>query len=120
MTLREIATALDLASLTPELAREQEAEVTRGYASDLLSDVLANAPAGGVLVTVQTHMYVLAVSAHASLAGVIFAGGREPDAAVRRRAVAERVPLLGSPASAFDIAGRLYGLGLRGPAPRTR
>ena len=114
MTLREIAEQLALAPLTPELRVEQEAEASRGYASDLLSDVLANAPRGGVLVTIQTHMNVLAVSLHAGLIGVIFASGRAPEEPVRQKAVDKRVVLYVSADPAFDIVGRLYALGLRG------
>ena len=44
--------------------------VSGGYASDMLSDVLANAPWGGVLVTIQVHMNVIAVSVNAGLAAV--------------------------------------------------
>ena len=76
MKLDEIAKRLHLECLTPELKSEAEADVTRGYVSDLLSDVLANAPQGGVLVTVQVHMNVLAVCLNAEVAGVIFAHGR--------------------------------------------
>ena len=47
MKLSEIAEKLHLECLTPELKSEAEADVTRGYVSDLLSDVLANAPQGG-------------------------------------------------------------------------
>ena len=86
--LKEIARKLDLECLTPELKSEAEADVTRGYVSDLLSDVLANAPQGGVLVTVQVHMNVLAVCLNAEVAGVIFAHGREPDEKVREKAIA--------------------------------
>ena len=118
MRLREIAATLSLANLTPELRQEQEAEVTGGYASDLLSDVLANAPRGGVLVTVQTHLNALAVSLHAGLAAVVFASGRRPEDGTRRKAVEEGILLYGSHASTFDLAGQLYALGLRGPAAR--
>ena len=118
MKLREIAEDLAVTSLTPELEREQEADVTRGFASDLLSDVLGNAPLGALLVTVQTHMNVLAVSAHAALSGVVFASGRVPEEEIRVKAVEERIPLFASDASTFDIVGRLYALGLRGPVAR--
>ena len=118
MKPREIAEKLGLANLTPELGQEHEAEVTRGYASDLLSDVLGNAPLGALLVTVQTHMNVLAVSVHAALCGVVFAGGRVPEEEVRVKAVEERIPLFASGASTFDIVGQLYALGLRGPVAR--
>jgi hypothetical protein len=114
MKLSEIAKKLHLECLTPELKSETEADVTRGYASDLLSDVLANAPQGSVLVTVQVHMNVLAVCLNAGVAGVIFAHGRTPDEAVRKKAVAERLPLYLSREPAFDVVGKLSALGVTG------
>ena len=116
MTLNEIAETLHLEDLTPELGPPDPTEITGGHVSDLLSDVLANAPADGVLVTIQVHMNVVAVALHADLAAVIFAAGRRPDDAVKDRASREGIRLYVAADSAFDIAGRLYGLGLRGRA----
>jgi hypothetical protein len=113
MTLNELAGRLQLDNLTPELTMVAT-PVTGGYVSDLLSDVLANAPEGGVLVTVQVHLNVIAVAVHAGLAAVIFAHGRVPDEAVRVRAVEERIVLLGSSRPAFEVVGWLWELGVRG------
>jgi len=114
VTLRGIASALGLEDLTPEAQAPEGAEVTGGYVSDLLSDVLAHAPRGGVLVTVQVHMNVVAVTLHAGLAAVIFASGRRPDDSVRRKAAEEGVRLYASDEPSFEIVGRLYQMGLRG------
>lgn len=114
MTLGQIVSQLGLEILTPELAVEGGDEVTHGHASDLLSEVLANAPAGGVLLTTQVHMNVVAVALHAGLAAVVFTGGMKPEQAVRMKAVQEGLPLLGARLSTFDLAGRMYALGLRG------
>jgi hypothetical protein len=114
MTLADIVSRLGLEVLTPELPTEGGDEVTRGHASDLLSDVLANAPSGGVLLTTQVHMNVIAVALHAGLAAVVFTQGMLPEPAVRAKAVEEGLPLLASRESTFDLAGRMYGLGLRG------
>jgi hypothetical protein len=113
MTLGDIVSALKLEVLTPELSLGGD-DVERAHASDLLSDVLANAPRGGVLLTIQVHLNVLAVAVQATLSGVIFASGRKPDAAVRARAVEEQMPLYVSQDSTFEVAGQLYALGLRG------
>jgi len=114
MKLDRIAEKLGLKNLTPELSPGVNPDVVAGHVSDLLSDVLANAPSGGVLVTIQVHMNVLAVSVHAGLAAVIFSGGRAPEEPVRRKAIEERIPLYVSEESSFDVVGRLYSLGLRG------
>ena len=114
MTLKEIAENLSLQALTPEISAGDSTPVSGGHATDLLSDVLAHAPRGGVLITIQGHMNVVAVAVHAELAAVIFAGGRMPESAVREKALQERIPLYLSKESTFDIAGKLYALGLRG------
>ncbi len=76
--------------------------------------MLANAPAGGVLVTLQVHLNVIAVAGHAGLAAVVFSSGRKPEDDVIARAAEEGLALFGSPADTFDLAGRLYELGIRG------
>lgn len=114
MKLNKIARTLGLEWLTPDLKSEPEADVTLGYVSDLLSDVLANAPRGGVLVTAQVHMNVLAVCLNAKIAGVIFAHGRRPDESVRKKAIEERMPLYLSHEPAFDVVGKLAALGVSG------
>jgi hypothetical protein len=114
MNVGQIAESLCLEKLTPELAAEEAQSVTRAHASDLLSDVLANAPAGGLLLTIQVHMNVVAVAVHAGLTGVIFTSGMKPSEEVRGKAAAERIALFTTRESTFDVAGKLYSLGLRG------
>jgi hypothetical protein len=117
MTLQDLVSELALEELTADGAGSTAtADVTRGYASDLLSDVLANAPAGGILVTLQVHLNVIAVASHAGLAAVIFSCGRRPEDDVVERAAEEGLALFGSKADTFELAGRLYELGLRGNA----
>lgn len=114
MRLQELVQALDLKELTPALGGERDIEITRGYASDLLSDVLAHAPEGGVLITLQVHLNVIAVASHAGLRAVIFSCGRIPDDDIVEKAAEEGLSLYGSPADTFEIAGRLHELGIRG------
>jgi len=114
MTLIEIIDRLELTLLNPRVALDEAKETASAHASDLLSDVLANAPSGGLLLTIQVHMNVVAVALHANLSGVIFTSGMSPEEAVLAKATAEGLPLLGTAESTFDVAGRLYALGLRG------
>jgi hypothetical protein len=115
MRLQELAQALELQELTAAQADAgSDADVTHGYASDLLSDVLAHAPEGGILITLQVHLNVIAVASHAGLRAVIFSCGRTPDADILERAAAEGLSLFGTKADTFEVVGRLYELGLRG------
>lgn len=113
MKLDTIAAQLQARKLTGGVATDG-VEVSAGFVSDLLSDVLAHAPRGGVLVTVQVHMNVVAVAVHSELGAVIFAGDRRPEEAVRLRAIEEKIPLLGSSQPAFELVGRLYAMGVGG------
>jgi len=114
MKLGELTERLGLRNLTPEIPGLASAEVVHGHASDLLSDVLAFAPAGSVLVTIHVHMNALAVCINAGVVAIVFASGRAPDESVRRKAVEEGVWLCASKESSFNIVGQLYALGLRG------
>ena len=112
ISLKEVVEKLNAEPVSSVHSLERPIE--GGYASDLLSDVLAHAPAGGVLVTLQVHLNVIAVASHAELAAVIFAGGRRPDDDVIEKAAAEGLSLYLSPAGTFDVVGRLYTLGVKG------
>jgi hypothetical protein len=114
MRMREIAQAIALTELTPPLSEKADGQVTAGYASDLLSDVLAHAPAGGLLVTLQVHLNVIAVAGHAGLRSVIFTSDRRPDDDVIQKAADEDLSLYNSPLDTFELVGRLYVLGVKG------
>jgi hypothetical protein len=114
MKLQGLAAALGWECLTPTLT-ESSADITKGYVSDLLSDVLAHGPEGGVLVTVQVHLNVIAVATHAELAAVVFVMDRRPEEDVLAKAVEEGVRLYTTKLTAFETVGRLYQAGLRGP-----
>jgi len=89
-------------------------EVTGGYASDLLSDVIANGREGNVWVTLQIHQNIVAVACMKDLAGIILVSGREPEEDTVEKAEAESIPVMVSRLPAFELVGRLYGLGVRG------
>jgi hypothetical protein len=89
-------------------------EVTGGYASDLLSDVLAHAAEGSIWVTLHIHQNIVAVASHKDLAGVILVQGRQPDAETVAKAEEEKIPLLVTDLPAFELVGRLYKAGIRG------
>ncbi len=91
-----------------------EAEVTRGYASDLMSDVIANAEAGDVWVTMQAHVNTIAIATMKDLAAVILTHGRRPLPETEKKAIEEGIPILGTPLPAFEIIGRLHAAGITG------
>jgi predicted transcriptional regulator len=90
------------------------AEVSGGYVSDLLSDVMANAKAGDIWVTLQTHQNIVAVASLKEIAGIVLIGGREPDKGTLAKAEEEKIPLLLSNLPAFEVVGKLYQMGISG------
>jgi hypothetical protein len=89
-------------------------EVTGGYASDLLSDVLANSNEGNVWITLQTHLNIVAVASMKELAGIIIVSGRTPQEDTLEKAESEEIPVMISRLPTFELVGRLYNLGIRG------
>ncbi len=90
--------------------------VSAGYVSDLLSDVMAKAPAECLWLTVQTHQNVAAVAVLKDLAAVCLVGGRRPNDDTLAKAAEEGLPLLRSELDAYSLASRLSEIGLRGQA----
>ena len=112
MKLAELAEKLELQVRTGE--DSLDVEITKGYASDLLSDVMAHANEGDVWITLQTHQNIVAVAVMKSLAGIILVNGREPEEAAVKKATAESIPILVSQSSTFDLIGKLSESGIRG------
>lgn len=112
MMLSVIVNELNLSSFTN--LPEPDVLVTAGYASDLLSDVMGNAPTGSVWVTMQCHPNVVAVASLLNLAAVVLVGNTVPDELTLKRAQEAQVALLHSDFTAFETVGRLYHLGIRG------
>lgn len=85
-------------------------EVTGGYVSDLLSDVMGNAQAGSIWVTLQTHKNVMAIASLKDLAGIILVKGFEPDQDTLEKSHEEQIPILGTGDETFELTGKLYQL----------
>jgi hypothetical protein len=106
MLVKEVAEKLGLRIL----AAGQDQEVTSGYVSDLLSDVIANAEEGCLWITVQRHLNIVAVAQLKKLAGIVLSRGCVPDGAVLARATQEGLFILSTPDDSFTISGKLYAL----------
>lgn len=85
-------------------------EITGGYTSDLLSDVMGHAENGVAWITLQTHKNVIAIASLKELAAVILIKGNVPDADMLAQAEEEGIPVLGSDGQSFELSGKLYNL----------
>ena len=112
MTVREVATRLGLEMLAGSGGPDRE--ITGGYASDLLSDVIAHSRTGDLWITLQTHRNIIAVATLKELAAIVLVGGRTPDADTLAKAVEEKAVILSSRLPAFELIGRLCQMGIRG------
>jgi len=112
MTLQEIADKLSLQVRAGE--SQLGREVTGGYASDLLSCVMARARRGNIWVTLQAHPNIVAVSVLLELAGIVITEGVEPEPATLQRARAEHIPILTTARTTFTIVSELAQLGVKG------
>jgi len=111
MTLGEVVEALNLEVRTGQ--DQMDRVVQGGYVSDLLSDVIAGAKEGDLWVTLQLHQNIVAVAFLNNLAAIIIVSGREPNADTLEKAEEQQVPILVISLPAYEVAGRLYQLGIR-------
>lgn len=84
-------------------------EISGGYASDLLSDVMGNAKEGNVWITMQTHKNIVAVASLKDISALIISSGNVPSQETIEAADEEDVTLLGTDESSFNIIGKIYG-----------
>jgi serine kinase of HPr protein (carbohydrate metabolism regulator) len=111
MKLKELVKSLNLKVLVGKDLLDRD--VTGGYASDMLSDVLANSDKGYIWVTMQIHPNVPAVASTKDLSGIIIVNGRKPEALTLTKAEEKKIPILSSQWSTYQVVGRLYELGIK-------
>jgi len=96
MTLQELIDGLNLRLLTTPKNFSQ-IQPSGGYASDLLSCVMAGAQHEGIWVTLQAHINIVAVAALLDLVAVIITENALPDEATIARANTENITILVTP-----------------------
>ena len=87
-----------------------ENEITGGYTSDLLSDVMGNIKDGNIWVTLQTHKNVMAIASLRDVSAVVLVKGLKPDTDMLEKANEEGIPVLGTDEETFEITGKIYNL----------
>jgi predicted transcriptional regulator len=108
MKITEIIPALNLKVISGQTGLSNE--ITGGYVSDLLSDVIGNAKEGQVWITLQTHQNVIAVASLKDISAVIIVKGFIPEAETILKSNMENIPVLSTEMDTFNIAGRLFEL----------
>jgi hypothetical protein len=113
MTLQDISQELELKVRTG--TRDFDTiQPTSGYASDMLSRVMACAPHDGAIwVTLQSHANIVAVGAVLGLSAIIITEGEKPDKETIDKANQIEVTLLATDKPTFQVVGNLWRMGLR-------
>ena len=89
-----------------------DVEITGGYASDLLSCVMAGAQKGNIWVTLQAHPNVVAVASLIELSAVVITEGVAPDPETIHKAEDTGIPLLTTAQDTFTTVAALAELGI--------
>jgi predicted transcriptional regulator len=89
-----------------------EMEIPMGCGADLMSDVLAFAQAGSLLMTGLTNPQAVRTAEMAGIAAIVFVRGKIPPPETIAMAEEKGIPLLASKYTMFETCGRLYKAGL--------
>ena len=108
MKITDIIAGLDLRIISGHSGLSNE--VTGGYVSDLLSDVMGNAKEGQVWITLQTHQNIIAVGSLKDISAIILVKGFVPETDTIEKSNIENIPLLSTEMDTFNITGRLFEL----------
>ena len=87
---------------------------TVGAAADLMSDVLAFAPEGALLLTGLVNPQVVRTAEMAGIGAIVLVRGKEPPAETVRLADEVGIPVIATGYTLYEACGRLYVGGLRG------
>ena len=109
MKLQELAEKLELKNQTKVFDKD----ISGVYISDMVSDVIANAKAGNVLVTVQIHNNVIAAANLVDISGVIVTQGKVPTDEVIKMAEKAEIPIYTTDMNRWQVATRMYEAGIR-------
>ncbi len=115
MQLRAVADCLACQVLS---GKEQlDREVALAFAADLMSDVLAHAPQGALLLTGLATAQSVHTAEIADMCGVVIVGNKRPASEVIAFARQRGLLLLLTPHSLFEACGLLFARGLRSALP---
>ena len=106
MYLRTIIKKLGLKNLTPELG--EDVKIKGCHISDIMSEVLANASEGDIWLTRQNNPVVIALASLKRIPAILLVDGRKPLPEMLDKAKEEKIVVLTTPMSYFEVAGRLY------------
>jgi predicted transcriptional regulator len=109
MRLKELADKLELKAVSQFFDKE----ISGVYISDMVSDVIANAKAGNLLVTVQIHNNVIAAANLVDICGIVVTQGKLPADDVTKMAERAEISIFSTDLNRWQVATKLYEAGVR-------
>ncbi|MCX8058968.1 MAG: DRTGG domain-containing protein [Spirochaetes bacterium] len=109
MKLSIIKEKLNLIHVNPDVDIKNF-DVSWGYCSDLLSDVIANIESNYLWITIQKHPNIIAVATLKDIAGIILSNNTDPDPETIIKASENDIPIFKTTKSSFEISGEIYKL----------
>jgi hypothetical protein len=104
MKISDIQTLEQFICLQDEYTDET---VTDGYTSDLLSDVMAHAEEGSVLITIQAHKNTVAVASLAGVVAIIVCNNRPATDDMLAAACGEGIAVFQTSENQFQTSSRI-------------
>jgi len=87
-------------------------EIEGVYISDMVSDIIAGAPANSLLLTIQTHKNLIATANLADVAAIVFVRDKKPLDDVRELAERAKISLFTTELDSWNLAIKLHELGI--------
>ena len=109
MKVQELADRLELKAATKVFDRD----VTGVYISDMVSDVIANAKAGDLLVTAQAHSNVIAAANLIDTCAIVITQGKALGEDVAKMAEKAEITVFTTVLNRWQMATKLYEAGVR-------
>jgi predicted transcriptional regulator len=112
MTLHEIRDLLDARVLAGE--NHLDVEVKTAFSADLMSDVLAFAKPGSIMITGLTNPQVVRIASIVDNSAILIVRGKIPPDETIALAEELEIPVLSTKYILFETSGRLYANGIVG------
>ena len=112
MKLHEVKEILDADVIVG--TEKLDMEVKTAFGTDLMSDVLAFAKPGSLLLTGPTNAQVIKTAATRNIAAIILVRGKQPSSEAINAAKELQIPILATKYILFETAGILYSKGIVG------
>ena len=101
MKVSELTNISELELIQPEF---KDKEISTGYTSDLLSDVMGNAPESCALITIQGHKNSVAVATLVGAAVIILCNNCNPEPQMVELAKEEALPIYKTSSNQYQVS----------------